>query len=183
LKKLIASDDGSEAALRAAGDSARLGDKYEETSPEEAAMLAFQRRMQRRPAQLARYDYAGEPLWCSAGAFFFIWYFITEYSSYFIIIIFIAPVPSPPPCACGSPRCFELQLMPALLTHLRASVDVAAGVSPPLDWCTAAVFSCAASCEASREEHIVVLGEDEVAAGVGGGGGGAAAHAVAAAPP
>lgn len=73
--------------------------------------------------------------------------------------------------------------MPALLTHLRASVDVAAGVSPPLDWCTAAVFSCAASCEASREEHIVVLGEDEVAAGVGGGGGGAAAHAVAAAPP
>jgi hypothetical protein len=114
---------------------------------------------------------------------FILWYFITEYSSYFIIIIFIAPVPSPPPCACGSPRCFELQLMPALLTHLRASVDVAAGVSPPLDWCTAAVFSCAASCEASREEHIVVLGEDEVAAGVGGGGGGAAAHAVAAAPP
>jgi hypothetical protein len=87
LKKLIASDDGSEAALRAAGDSARLGDKYEETSPEEAAMLAFQRRMQRRPAQLARYDYAGEPLWCSAGAFFFLWYFITEYSSYFIINI------------------------------------------------------------------------------------------------
>jgi hypothetical protein len=145
LRSLVEVDGGASAAALSAATSA--GDVYEDTPAAEAAMLAFQSRMQRRPAQLMRYEYGGEPLWCVPG-----------------------PVPTAPPCACGSPRIFELQLMPELLVHLRAEsakkrreraakpAGKAAAEDAP-DWCTVALFCCAASCDESRVEHVVVLEE------------------------
>ena len=76
LRTLVERSGGASAAALSAATSA--GDMYEETPAAEAAMLAFQSRMQRRPAQLVRYEYGGEPLWCVPG-----------------------PVPTAPPCSCG----------------------------------------------------------------------------------
>ena len=87
--------------------------------------------------------------------------------------------------------------MPELLVHLRSesakkrrkkktratpSADTAEdAVAGAPDWCTIALFSCAASCDESRVEHIVVLEEVDVEA-VGGSTAGAAGAIRKAAP-
>ena len=86
---------GSAAAEAGSGD----GDGYEATPPALLALQRFQAVVRRCPGQGVRMDWAGAPLWSSH-----------------------APPPGSSrvssPCACGAPRLFECQLMPALLVAL-----------------------------------------------------------------
>jgi hypothetical protein len=72
---------------------------------------SVQERVNRLRSQVLRYAYGGVPLWSSPTP----------------------PATRPPPCACGSPRRFELQLMPALLylldvdRHAPTASDLGAG--------------------------------------------------------
>lgn len=105
-------------------------------------LQTFQRRVERSPAQVVRYSWGGLPLW-------------------------VAPPPKelangvwPPPCArCGGPRCFEVQLLPTLLSQLRAAAPAReAGPGPPMEWGTIAVYTCEQDCTAEEpcEEFVVV---------------------------
>ena len=91
--------------------------------PDAAAMADFAALVAPAPDQVLRYrrDAGARPVWPRA-----------------------APTPPPPPpcAACGSPRVFEVQLLPQLLNFL--GVDADAASSP--DWAAAAVYTCAASC-------------------------------------
>ena len=114
------------AALRAALDGgappgpAADGDGYEAAGADDR----FARRLARRPDQVVRYAYGAAPLWPAADG-----------------------PPAAPPCACGAPRDFELQLMPTLAYVLRHDA---------LDVHTVLVCSCRASCDASDAEAVVV---------------------------
>lgn len=87
-----------------------------------------------------------------------------------------ASPPEPSPChACGAPRTFELQAMPALhaalsegLTWRRQHLTVVGGGSEPnLDdwgWLTVAVFTCSRACSAEGactfvEEEVFLVNE------------------------
>lgn len=59
--------------------------------------LYFQRRTAGEPRQVLRYAYGGDPLWCTHPP---------PHDSAHV-----------DPCRCGADRCFELQLMPALLAQ------------------------------------------------------------------
>jgi len=90
----------------------------------------FQRRIEQNPEQVLRYQRKGEPLWASKC------------------------IPSPldiPDCPlCGSPRVFEFQIMPHLLSYL--DVD---SVGQSIDWGTIAVYTCLDSCEIADEVGYV----------------------------
>jgi len=84
------------------------------------SFTAFKKRVARAPDQILRYCRGGEPLWIADS-----------------------PTPTVPPChLCGSPRTFELQIMPQLLTHL--NVD---DVNKSIDWGVISVFTCSISCD------------------------------------
>ena len=99
---------------------AELRARKSETAPLEDVA----RRLARRPDQVVRYAYGAAPLWPAADG-----------------------PPAAPPCACGAPRDFELQLMPTLAYVLRHDA---------LDVHTVLVCSCRASCDASDAEAAVV---------------------------
>lgn len=90
----------------------------------------FQRRIEQNPEQVLRYQRKGEPLWASNC------------------------IPKPldiPECPlCGSPRVFEFQIMPHLLSYL--DVDC---VGQSIDWGTIAVYTCQESCEIKLEVGYV----------------------------
>jgi len=92
-------------------------------SPETAgykAFSAFKKKVAVAPEQILRYSRGGEPVWISEAA-----------------------VPMIPACeACLSPRKFEFQIMPQLLSHL--NVD---DVGKSIDWGVVCVFTCAESCD------------------------------------
>lgn len=82
--------------------------------------------------------------------------------------------PQPPPCeACGAPRMFELQAMPALHAALSEGLSWQADSGGGDDdgglsidawaWLTVAVFSCSQSCSIGTgciaEEHVVLANE------------------------
>ncbi|CAM9461481.1 unnamed protein product, partial [Phaeothamnion confervicola] len=71
------------------------------------SILDFSERVQREPNQCVRYAWGGRPLWSTAHP----------------------PSHEPPPCCCGAPRVFEMQLMPALLLALRVDEAAATGSS------------------------------------------------------
>lgn len=137
------------------GAEAWGGEGYEPTQLRGVvrSYVKFSKRVARQPMQCARYCPGSSPLW---------------------------PHPSPPraaPCsACGAPRAFEVQLMPALiqmllegaemeqrqregaLTAAAAAAEAAAAAAADeqmqrvlsavsqWDWCTIAVFTCTANC-------------------------------------
>ena len=74
-----------------------------------------------------------------------------------------APWEPIPPCACGSPRHFEFQVLPSLLhvlevdKHHFGSVD-ASYAEGALDFGNLAVYTCAGSCDA--EAFVVVQAEE-----------------------
>ena len=98
-------DDAARAAVRAAvggggaaaASAAPSDDAYEAAPSDDVAQLRFNHRLARKPAQVARYDYGGAPLWPAAAA----------------------PA-SARACACGAPRRFEVQLLPTLIATLRS---------------------------------------------------------------
>lgn len=94
-------------------DDASLDDQIGRQDPRSQTESLFQEIVSFEPRQVVRYIYEGSPLWCTL------------------------PVPSRaqtiPACElCGSPRVFEFQLMPALLTFLSSnrphSADPSTGV-------------------------------------------------------
>lgn len=118
----------------------------------DATFPKFSKRLQRAPQQCVRYSFGGTPLWP------------------------FPQQPQAPPCeACGAPRMFELQAMPALHVALSEGLawrretsgegDNACGVSiDAWHWLTVAVFTCSKSCRAASgctviEEHVVLANE------------------------
>ncbi|XP_031489920.1 uncharacterized protein LOC116257375 isoform X2 [Nymphaea colorata] len=103
-----------------------LLDKFE-GDEDKKHWASFQERIARAPDQVIRYcrDVKAEPLWPGVSG---------QPSK--------ADVPN---CSfCHSPRYFEFQVLSQLLYYFQVSND-----SDSLDWATIAVYTCAASCEAS----------------------------------
>ncbi|ODN02177.1 Programmed cell death protein 2 [Orchesella cincta] len=113
-KKLVA--DGKAGSLE---DSEVSKDMLEASSyKSDKAFNKFKKRIAYQPAQVLRYDRAGEPLWVSNEK-------AIEKSDV-------------PPCSyCKGPRVFEFQVMPQLLNDLGNEV---------IDWGTLAVYTCVKSC-------------------------------------
>jgi len=86
------------------------------------AFSDFKKKIASAPDQIMRYSRGGDPVWISDS-----------------------PLPLVPPCEiCKSPRKFEFQIMPQLLTHLK--VDE---VGKSIDWGVLSVFTCSQSCDIS----------------------------------
>ncbi|CAN6470180.1 unnamed protein product [Victoria cruziana] len=103
-----------------------LLDKFE-GDEDKKHWASFQERIARAPDQVIRYcrDVKAEPLWPSING---------QPSK--------ADIPN---CSfCHGPRCFEFQVLSQLLYYFKVSND-----ADSLDWATIAVYTCAASCEAS----------------------------------
>ncbi|XP_006780011.1 programmed cell death protein 2 isoform X1 [Neolamprologus brichardi] len=127
-------DDGGIITQRSV-DCPALAESLAESDLEEMAMhetedskvfQRFKKKIAPEPQQVIRYSRGGSPLWVSSQH-----------------------IPSDediPPCTCGAKRTFEFQVMPQLLNSL--SVD-STGAS--IDWGTAAVYTCSASCECSDQ--------------------------------
>jgi len=91
------------------------------------AFSAFKKKVAAAPEQILRYSRGGEPVWISEAA-----------------------VPMIPPCeSCLSPRKFEFQIMPQLLTHL--NVD---DVGKSIDWGVVCVFTCSESCDIPLTQNV-----------------------------
>ncbi|GBF91672.1 hypothetical protein Rsub_03976 [Raphidocelis subcapitata] len=145
------------------GPESWAGEGYEPTEMRGVvrSYVKFSKRVARQPLQCARYCPGASPLWPHPTP------------------------PRPAACAsCGAPRAFELQLMPALIQMVveagemekadggggggggsgaggaggaegkQAEDPVLSAVSQ-WDWCTAAVFTCTASCGGSGESKGV----------------------------
>lgn len=104
----------------------------------------LQERVSACPRQVLRYAYNGVPLWSTPRP----------------------PREDPPPCVCGCPRRFELQLMPMLLAVLRVD-DCAEGQDRATDSVTIEQPRAAVSVDVATESDIVV-GEEGEAGGAEG---------------
>ncbi|XP_061630942.1 programmed cell death protein 2-like isoform X1 [Phyllopteryx taeniolatus] len=118
---------------RREGAVAAVCETYEKSGARhgDRAFSSFRKRISACPRQILRYCRGGRPLLMSAHE-----------------------TPPPPPCeACGGPRTFELQLMPALVGLLSWTGGTETG-SPP-EFGTVLVFTCAASCWTSSRRRPV----------------------------
>ncbi|KAL7552726.1 hypothetical protein ACHAWF_015962 [Thalassiosira exigua] len=143
------------------------GEKYERLPPEERAFLAFTKRLKRAPGQVARYAYAGSPLWSvpllrgnSAQT-----KHPKQRKSKKSASKSHSLLPTIPTCSCGADRMFEFQVLPSLLHVLDVDVHASGGKnddvmnlisSGGMNWGALAVYSCSESCDKSREEFIIV---------------------------
>ncbi|XP_067011362.1 programmed cell death protein 2 [Anabrus simplex] len=101
---------------------------------EDKEFFKFRSKVVKFPQQVLRYERGGEPLWLASSN-----------------------IPSSgdiPPCQyCGSPRDYELQILPQMLNHL--ALD---GVGKSVDWGVLVVYTCRKSCNdegpAYKEEFI-----------------------------
>lgn len=122
------------------------GEKYERAEPKhgDAVFSSFMKRISLCPEQVLRYSWSGSPL------------FICERPSNIHQM--------EPPCAqCGSPRVFEFQLMPALVSLLR-STDLSSELI--LEFGTVLVYTCKESCWISGsntpvEEFLLVQADPD----------------------
>lgn len=148
------------------------GEKYENTLLQgiDGTFERFMRRIGPEPRQVVRYEFGGVPLpYSAAGALFRALWPGGVYNAAAV-----------PPCACGAPRVFELQLMPNLANILRREslegvpgaaaasedarrreIETLLGVGDAPDdrsaapsgiaWATVHVFVCSADCVRERE--------------------------------
>uniref|UniRef100_UPI00358E4AE7 programmed cell death protein 2-like isoform X2 n=1 Tax=Myxine glutinosa TaxID=7769 RepID=UPI00358E4AE7 len=118
------------------------GEHYERTKVKHGdhAFLKFMKRIESCPEQILRYSWDGHPLFLA----------LPDHD-------LTAPIP---PCpSCSSPRKFELQLMPALVSMLRPVRCNAEELS--VEFGTVLVYSCSSSCwsmgqDVAREEFVLV---------------------------
>ncbi|KAJ0412909.1 hypothetical protein ATCC90586_002539 [Pythium insidiosum] len=149
LRRIIANAKKSDGSVSGSA-AASSGESYERTPAQQKHFMRFQKRINRCPLQVLRYDYGGEPLW---------------------------PKPMPrslkiPPCPCGEARAFELQLTPTINYFLKVdefaakqlqivanatSAAPTAATGGGMDWSSVVVYSCPLSCAYSHEEHVIVL--------------------------
>jgi len=109
-------------------------ENYEEGPPKDLVLEIFQSRISLEPTQCIRYAFGGCPLWP-----------IPEYN------LKISPCSE-----CGSPRKFEMQLMPGML-NLDVRVANGGGLFDSMDWSSVLVYSCENSCEAGMKEQLFIL--------------------------
>lgn len=110
-------------------------EKYEKTKAKhgDAVFASFMKRISLCPEQVLRYSWSASPL------------FISEPPSNIHQMV--------PPCAqCGSPRVFEFQLMPALVSLLH-STDLSSELV--LEFGTVLIYTCRESCWTSRSNTPV----------------------------
>lgn len=71
------------------------------------------------------------------------------------------PVTQPPrsisPCSCGSRRCFEVQIVPTLLSFLSNDTDMSLeDLKDYKEWSSVLIYTCEQNCNGSREEVVVL---------------------------
>ena len=70
--------------------------------------------------------------------------------------------PSIPPCRCGAPRVFEVQILPSLLHVLEVDKaspgdnDLGSLYNNGMNWGNICIYSCSQSCPQSDAEFVVV---------------------------
>jgi len=157
-KKVKSSEYG---AFESSCDDGPEDDEDEKRISQGKPFLLFQERLEREPRQVLRYAFEGQPLWSSHSP---------------------PSTRNIPPCTCGAPRQFELQLMPSALYHLSTNKIIQANVSGPIqngnnrvnskqpsmiphnpvteekgmDWGVVTIWSCPSSCNQSAEEYILI---------------------------
>lgn len=162
-------------APASAGDTtptADPGEKYEKMLLDgiDSTFERFVRRISPEPRQIVRYEFGGAPLpYSQAGALYRALWPGDRYNG------------EVPPCSCGAPRVYELQLMPNLVNILRreslqgvpplaseearrvevegvlgvgsgAGSDAKDAVQSGIAWTTAMVFVCSADCAGEHDE-------------------------------
>ncbi|XP_078720528.1 programmed cell death protein 2 [Lampetra fluviatilis] len=129
------SDAAGQGALKAATESEfdeqQLEAVARRESADDRAFRLFKERIARDPKQVLRYSREGQPLWVSSEH--------------------VATASDIPACSCGSPRSFEFQVMPQLLSELQ--VD---SLSASIDWGTLVVYTCSRSCTPRDGPHAYV---------------------------
>ncbi|KAK8934795.1 hypothetical protein KSP39_PZI015150 [Platanthera zijinensis] len=114
--------------------------EYDKAVGVDRTFLKFKKRMDACPEQCFRYSYGGNPL-------------------------LVKPeLKEPSPCnLCGSPRQFEMQLMPPLLYFLLEGSD---GLSVRLpeewNWMTILVYTCSSSCCQGSPANTWAVAEEEI---------------------
>lgn len=69
--------------------------------------------------------------------------------------------PSIPPCPCGAPRLFEVQVLPSILHVLEVDKaspggDLGSLYNNGMNWGNICIYSCPKSCNLSDSEYVVV---------------------------
>lgn len=115
------------------------GESYEQVIPHsmDEAFYKFEKQISKDPWQVVRYEWQGSPLLPSSAA-----------------------QSQVPPCSiCGSPRVFELQLMPSMIHLLKTELHAPKGdnqkqswsdPSDGMEWSTVLVYSCEEDCQWKR---------------------------------
>lgn len=134
-KKGSSSSSGPVGEARADEDEEVFGDSW---------FMKFQRRLARSPSQVVRYAWGGKPMWISAPP--------EETSN----------KAWPPPCSrCGSPRSFELQLLPTLLCEMRRWCPDHMG-DWDIEWGTVMVYTCRKDCAGSEPVREFIVAQPAI---------------------
>ena len=121
------------------------GEKYERCTIVTKSFSKFLKYINRAPQQVIRYCYSGEPLW------------VTD-----------RDIPVAPSCDCGSPRVFELQLMPFGLNWIKDNIVISSkGKIQMIGYGSIYIFSCSSCCTTnniSKEIVLIQATEDSIGA-------------------
>ena len=148
---LLREYEAREGVIREEATTKSVSEKYEKTSIADGdrAFHKFQKRTRFCKQQCLRYSWNGLPLLLSEK--------VKPY----------LPIDHIPPCSnCGSARVFEIQLMPALVSHLsRANEEgVPQGAclfaeDAKIDFGTIFIYTCRQSCDKTNDGNFVPVDE------------------------
>lgn len=137
IKQLIQLYESQKNRLNSDKSSDNMSETYEQNYMNtiygnDRKTYKFFKRLSQCPQQIIRYEWKGIPLLNSEKC---------------------KPIVSK--CdLCGSERCFEMQLMPALITHLKALSDKSCA---DIDFGTVLIYSCGDNCETNTKSHSFAI--------------------------